>query len=128
MTLPAREYSLDYKFEELSILPAFTGADGRSYHYADAYVSGTAEIIHDADGDWWVSEISLETTERVGGYLSVSPRKFRKVERTDPVFGIVKAALERENREHITEAIREHLAEEPDAFRARREAMDVEAA
>lgn len=99
---------LEYRFEELFILPPFIGKDGREYHYADAYVSGSADIAYDADGDWWISGIWLETTERKPGTLD---RKQRHVKRDDAVFSLVKSAIERECRDSIAAAINEHKAE-----------------
>lgn len=99
---------LEYKFEELPVLPPFTGKDGKEYHYADAYVNGSADIQYDADGDWWVSSIWLETTERKTGTLE---RKLRHLDRADAVFALVKAALERECRDDIDAAVAEHKAE-----------------
>lgn len=108
MNNPHRIDELEYKFEELTILPPFTGKDGREYHYADAYVNGSADIAYDADGDWWVSGIWLETTERKPGTME---RKLRHLDRHDAVFALVKAAIDRECRASIDAAVAEHKAE-----------------
>lgn len=108
MNNPHRIDELEYKFEELTILPPFTGKDGREYRYADAYVNGSADIAYDADGDWWVYSIWLETAERKTGTLE---RKLRHLDRADAVFALVKAALERECRDSINAAVAEHKAE-----------------
>lgn len=108
MSNPNRIDELDYRFEELAVLPPFTGRDGKEYHYADAYVNGSADIAYDADGDWWISNIWLETTERKPGTFD---RKLRHLDRHDAVFSLVRCALDRECRSDIEATIQNHKSE-----------------
>lgn len=101
---------LEYKFEELFVLPPFTGKDGKDYHYADAYVNGSADIQYDADGDWWVSGIWLETTERKTGTLEWKLRRLNPGADRD-VYLLVRFAIERGCRDSINAAVAEHKAE-----------------
>ncbi len=104
---PHRINSFDHKFEEARLLPGFITDKGKVAHYGDCFISGQVEVIYDADGAWWISDIWLETTEWVAPAISAH----RKISRDEPFYELVKQAIERECEESINAAVAEHKAE-----------------
>ena len=99
--------TFDYRFEDCPLLPSYKGADGRMHRYGDQWITGTAEIAADSDGDWWIASITLETSE-LAKPVSVSTPRYvmREIPRTDPHFGFIRDAIARECEEAINEAVR----------------------
>lgn len=80
--------------DELAILPQVTGHDGRS-HDVHLFAHGSADVIVDTEGAWQVADIYLETSEPLrfaGGGLA---RRFTRVERTEPYWDWIEAAIRR---------------------------------
>ncbi|QCI67223.1 hypothetical protein [Phreatobacter stygius] len=86
---------LELALDELPILPRVAGGDGRA-HDVHLFAHGSADLIVDAEGDWQVSEIYLETSEALalaGGRLS---RRFTRVERQAPHWDLIEQAIRRQ--------------------------------
>ena len=102
----------DYRFEDCALLPPYKGADGRMHRYGDHLISGTAEVVADSDGDWWIRSVTLETSELARPVSVTTPRYvMRDIPRTDPHFGFIRDAIARECEEAINEAVRLHMME-----------------
>lgn len=90
---PMRRH-MELALDELAILPPVTGSDGRS-HDLHLFAHGSADLIVDAEGGWQVADIYLETSEAAplaGGGLA---RRFARVERAEPHWGWIEAAIRR---------------------------------
>lgn len=99
--------ALDYRFEEIALLPSFKGTDGRVHRYGDQLISGSAEIMHNGVDDWWIASVTLETSELAKPVSVSSPRYVsRDIPRTDPHFGFIRDAIARECEEEINEAVK----------------------
>ncbi|MCA0318198.1 MAG: hypothetical protein LCH88_09030 [Proteobacteria bacterium] len=96
--------SIDIDFEQLPILPPFTGADGRSYH-RDIVATGRAAIAFDGRDpeSWYVRSIHTETTETAAG-----PLRFllHPLPATDPLFPLIRDAVARDYEQEIAAAIK----------------------
>lgn len=102
----------DFKFEEINLLPSFKGTDGRLHRYGDHLLTGTAVIMPDADCDWWIASISVETSERDRNHSLHDVRfVYRDIERNAPEFTLFRDAIARECGEDINEAVRLHVME-----------------
>ena len=99
--------AFDFRFEEIALLPPYKGADGRMHRYGDQLITGSAEVVSDRDGDWWIASVTLETSELARPASVSSPRYvMRDIPRTDPHFGFIRDAIARECEEEINEAVK----------------------
>lgn len=99
----------DFRFTEIDLLPDDIGSDGRIISYGECLISGTAEIAFDADGDWWIKSITLATRERPNRFSLWSDGR-RAMDRHHPLYGMVKAAIERKCEDEINDAVRERIS------------------
>lgn len=108
----ARQFALTHTFQEIRLLPKFIGEDGRPHSYGNQFIDGSCEIIHDNDEDWWIAAIWLETDERIRPHDVSSSYRSRELDRSDPIYPLIRAAIERECEEDIAEQVRLNIREE----------------
>lgn len=92
---------ITYEFEGT---PLFRDKDGFSY----LDVEGSADITFDDSGDWYVSGIVVPSHkfERAAGRYTM---RGVVLDKEDPIFAMIRDAIERENREVIEERIAEEM-------------------
>lgn len=108
-------FDLTYRFDDLPLAQRRDFA-GHDWDYA-INAAGSATIRVDRDGEWSIYEILIDTTRRTRTpELGLFARGHSYLPATDPLFALIKTALERNCAEDIEDRIADALAEEGISF------------